>query len=456
MNGQGYSSDYNSFFAGTNAALDIANMYVGNYGACNEAVFDGVTNGMTMSKVYLGAEIGATNNVFRAYHVPSMSINDLRVGWHGNSNFLEMSDVTNLTIDTLRVGLDSWSNRAEIVGRDALSIAHINMGGYASGDNYALIDAGTSGAALDFSILSHGAGFGNEIELRNFTADCAVNGFYWGVGVTNATLRVGPGCVFNTTAGGGKDLRLSFEGPGCRLVVDGADWTHGTNGDANDGYMNVGHHKTDNHLEVINGGKLIIKASTLGFGTMDDSSITVGDRAEMEMYRIREYGSNNRITISNGTIRITKECSLPATNDDTTITTNNVVEFLGDAPRMIGYGCALNFSSRDVDGKSLVKNSYIHFVVPKDGYSETTPPLETTDGKNIVIQSGNFITLGDSKFTRLGGKTLLMRASGTISVSNLAELGSKLPEHATLALSADNKELWLRMPDHHGLSIVFR
>lgn len=457
MNGQGYSSDYNSFFAGTNAALDIANMYVGNYGACNEAVFDGVTNGMTMSKVYLGAEIGATNNVFRAYHVQSMSIDDLRVGWRGNSNFLEMVDVTNLTIDTLRVGMNSWSNRAEIVGRESLSISSIYMGSPGSGDNYALVDAGTSGAALDFSILHQAQGFGNEIELRNFTADCVVGGFYWGAGVTNATLRMGPGCVFNTwVTGSASPLCLAFAGPGCRLVIDGADWTHGTSGEANDGYMSVGVYNTDNHLEVINGGKLIIKASTFGFGTKDRSQITVGDESEMEVYRIREYGSNNRITISNGTFRATVECNLPRIDDDAPITTNNVVEFLGDAPRMIGDGCALNFNSRDVDGKSLMKDSYLHFTVPKYGYSNTTPPLETTGGKNIVIKSGNFITLDVSQFARRGGRTLLMRASGTINIENLAELGSKLPEHAVLTLSADNKELWLRMPYRRALCIIFR
>ena len=456
MNGQGYSSDHNSFFAGTNVTLDIANMYVGNYGACNEAVFDGVTNGMTMGKLHLGAQIDATNNVFRAYHVPSMSITDLRVGLYGNSNFLEMSDVTNLTIDTLRVGMNSWSNRAEIVGCETLSISSIYMGSGGSGDNYALIDAGTSGAALDFSMLHQSQGFGNEIELRNFTADCVVGGFYWVAGVTNATLRMGPGCVFNTTVtGSAAPLCLAFAGPGCRLVIDGADWTHGRSGE-NNGYMSVGVYNTDNHLEVINGGKLITKSSIFGFGTKNASSITVGNSSEMEVYGIRGYGSNNRITISNGTFRVTAECNLPATNDDTTITTNNVVEFLGDAPRMIGDGCALNFNSRDVDGKSLMKNSYIRFTVPKDGYSKTTPPLETTDGKNIVIQAGNFITLGDSEFTKLGGKTLLMRASGTINIANLAELGSKLPEHAVLTLSADNKELWLRMPDCRGLRIIFR
>ena len=202
--------------------------------------------------------------------------------------------------------------------------------------------------------------------------------------------------------------------------------------------------------------ELIIKSSTVGFGTKDRSSITVGDSSEMEVYGIREFGSNNHITISNGTFRATAECNLPRVEDGSPITTNNVVEFHGETPRLIGYGCALNFNSRDVEGKNLMKNNYIRFTVPKDGYSKTTPPLETTDGKNIVIQAGNFITLGDSEFTKLGGKTLLMRASGTISITNISELGSKLPEHATLTLSADNKELWLRMPDCSGLRIIFR
>jgi len=452
----GYSSDYNSFFAGTNVALVVTNMYVGNYGACNEAVFDGVTNSMVMGKVYLGAESEASNNVFRASHVQSMSIDDLRVGWRGNSNFLEMVDVTNLTIGTLRVGMYSCSNRAEIVGCETLSISSIYMGSPGSGDNYALVDAGTSGAALDFSILHQAQGFGNEIELRNFTADCVVGGFYWGEGVTNATLRMGPGCVFNTRVTGSvSPLCLAFAGPGCRLVIDGADWTHGRV-DENNGYMSVGVYNTDNHLEVINGGKLIIKSSTFGFGTKDRSSITVGDSSEMEVYGIREFGSNNHITISNGTFRATAECNLPRVEDGSPITTNNVVEFHGETPRMIGYGCAINFNSRDVEGKNLIKNNFIHFVVPKDGYSETTPPLETTGDKNIVIQAGNFITLGDSKFTKLGGKTLLMRASGTINVSNLAELGSKLPEGATLSLRNSDKELWLGMPTRRGFRISFK
>jgi hypothetical protein len=460
VNGNGYSSDYNSFFAGTNAAVDIANMlYVGNYGACNEAVFDGVTNSVAISGVTLGVQEGSSNNVFRASHVHSLTISTLTVGKNGNANRLEMADVTNLTINTLNVGANSWSNRVEIVGKRALSLTSVKMGGGASGGNYALIDAGTSGAALNlsggFSQFSHLAGFGDEIELRNFTANSAISGsVQWGTNVTNATLRVGRGCVFNTTG----YITLAFAGPGCRMVVDGADWTHGTSGAANDGYANIGYNFTDNHLEVVNGGKLIIKASTLALGNKDRSSITVGGGSEMEVYRIRVNGSDNRLTISNGTFRATEECSLPSTSIAVTVATNNVVSFLGDAPRLIGSGIDVNFYSRNASGSSgLVKNNYIHFAVPKGGYAADAPPVETTgSGKNIGISAGNFITADVSQFAKRGGKTLLMRASGTINITNLSELGSKLPANAVLSLGAGNKELWLRMPDRRGMRISLK
>jgi len=459
QNGNGYSSDHNSFFAGTNAALNISAMNVGYYGAMNEAVFDGVTNSVVLSSVTLGEMEGASNNVFRASHVHSLTISTLTVGKNGNANRLEMADVTNLTINTLKVGMNSWSNRAEIVGKSAFSLSSLQMGGGASGGNYALIDAGTSGAALDisgsFSQFSHLAGFGDEIELRNFTANSTISGsVQWGTNVTNATLRVGRGCVFNTTG----YITLAFAGPGCRMVVDGADWTHGTSGAANDGYANIGYNFTDNHLEVINGGRLIIKASTLALGNQDRSSITVGDGSEMEVYRIRVNGSDNRLTISNGTFRATEECSLPSTSISTTVATNNVVSFLGNAPRLIGSGININFYSRNAsDTYGPVKNNYIHFAVPKKGYAADAPPVETTgSGKNISISAGNFITADVSQFAKRGGKTLLMRASGTISITNLSELGSKLPENAVLSLGADNKELWLRMPDRRGMRISLK
>ena len=459
VNGNGYSSDYNSFFAGTNAALNISGMNVGNYGAMNEVVFDGVTNNVAIGSVVLGQMEGASNNVFRASHVGSLSINTLTVGKNGNANRLEMADVTNLTINTLNVGANSWSNRVEIVGGESLSLTSVKMGGGASGGNYALIDAGTSGAELNisggFSQFSQLAGIGDEIELRNFTANSAISGsVQWGTNVTNATLRVGRGCVFNTTG----YITLAFAGPGCRMVVDGADWTHGTSGAANDGYANVGYNFTDNHLEVINGGRLIIKASTLALGNQDRSSITVGDGSEMEVYRIRVNGSDNRLTISNGTFRATEECSLPSTSIAVTVATNNVVSFLGDAPRLIGSGININFFSRNAsDTYGLVKNNYIHFAVPKKGYAADAPPVETTgSGKNISISAGNFITADVSQFAKRGGKTLLMRASGTISITNLSELGSKLPENAVLSLGADNKELWLRMPDRRGMRISLK
>ena len=460
VNGNGYSSDYNSFFAGTNAAVDIANMlYVGNYGACNEAVFDGVTNSVAISGVTLGVQEGSSNNVFRASHVHSLTISTLTVGKNGNANRLEMASVTNLAIGTLKVGENSWSNRVEIVGGESLSLTSVKMGGGASGGNYALIDAGTSGAELNisggFSQFSHLAGFGDEIELRNFTANSAISGsVQWGTNVTNATLRVGRGCVFNTTG----YITLAFAGPGCRMVVDGADWTHGTSGAANDGYANIGYNFTDNHLEVVNGGKLIIKASTLALGNKDRSSITVGGGSEMEVYRIRVNGSDNRLTISNGTFRATEECSLPSTSISVTVATNNVVSFLGDAPRLIGSGIDVNFYSRNASGSSgLVKNNYIHFAVPKRGYAADAPPVETTgSGKNIGISAGNFITADVSQFAKRGGKTLLMRASGTINITNLQELGSKLPANAVLSLGAGNKELWLRMPDRRGMRISLK
>jgi hypothetical protein len=458
VNGNGYSSDHNSFFAGTNAALSISGMNVGYNGAMNEAVFDGVTNSVVISGVTLGENASASNNVFRASHVHSLSITTLNVGKNGNANRLEMADVTNLTINTLNVGANSWSNRVEIVGKRALSLTSVKMGGGASGGNYALIDAGTSGAALNlsggFSQFSQLAGIGDEIELRNFTVNGAVGSVQWGEDVTNATLRVGRGCVFNTTG----YLTLAFAGPGCRMVVDGADWTHGTSGAANDGYANIGYNFTDNHLEVVNGGKLIIKASTLALGNKDRSSITVGGGSEMEVYRIRVNGSDNRLTISNGTFRATEECSLPSTSIAVTVATNNVVSFLGDAPRLIGSGIDVNFYSRNASGSSgLVKHNYIHFAVPKGGYAADAPPVETTgSGKNIGISAGNFITADVSQFAKRGGKTLLMRASGTINITNLQELGSKLPANAVLSLGAGNKELWLRMPDRRGMRISLK
>ena len=208
----------------------------------------------------------------------------------------------------------------------------------------------------------------------------------------------------------------------------------------------------------MNGGKLIIKASTLALGNKDRSSITVGGGSEMEVYRIRVNGSDNRLTISNGTFRATEECSLPSTSIAVTVATNNVVSFLGDAPRLIGSGIDVNFYSRNASGSSgLVKTNYIHFAVPKGGYAADAPPVETTgSGKNIGISAGNFITADVSQFAKRGGKTLLMRASGTINITNLQELGSKLPANAVLSLGAGNKELWLRMPDRRGMRISLK
>ena len=104
-----------------------------------------------------------------------------------------------------------------------------------------------------------------------------------------------------------------------------------------------------------------------------------------------------------------------------------------------------------------MKTNYIHFAVPKRGYAADVPPVETTgSGKNIGISAGNFITADVSQFAKRGGKTLLMRASGTINITNLQELGSKLPANAVLSLGAGNKELWLRMPSRRGLRISLK
>ena len=216
-------------------------------------------------------------------------------------------------------------------------------------------------------------------------------------------------------------------------------------------------------FEVKNGGRV---QATQDFviggesGVADACRLLVASDGELNAAAFRILTSDNRVTISNGTVSVAN-CYWPGTgskypNNDNfgakkntpREATNNVVRFEGACPRLVVSGAIASY--QDAGQKT---STTLEFVIPEGGYDRTMAPIEA--GTGISFQSKLTVRIDPTAYTGVHRwMTLMKTTSGSISIADL-DL-SEVPDTCQVRLSADRKRLQVGLGEPVGMLLLVR
>ena len=502
---EGYDPPHsNVFIVGTNGSFVARSSsyqtIVGQYGYGNGMLVTGAKEfDVSVSSTSIGDK-ASTNNWLKAVDTDRMKFANLYCGATGNGNRAEFQNVTNLVFSSLYCGQYSSNNTVTIMGTKSFTANDISLGRYCGSGNRMILGVAET---LNIPANSITVGYGTKVEERgdihgaddchlkivgcgdarlllnpfdkvfsgSLGADCSCEfsnietpEFSSGVtfpvpssrGMSNFVFKISGGSVVRSSSSNASAGSLNVNGGnGFRAVLSGVGttWTNGCVG-SNNGYFNVGTTKANSHFVVEDGAEMFCGDSTAALGDAGYSSITIGNDATLDVYRIRMNGSNNALVISNGTLNVRNECLLPSTLLTSSTVVSNKVVFSGSHPRLRteNVQIALGAYAR-INDEHPARDTTLRFVLPAGGYAE--PPIESESNK-IMIAASTRMEADVSALGRDGGNFLLMRSGNSISVSDMTALSSTLPEKSRLSLKNGNKELWLRIPNSCGLVIVIK
>lgn len=473
----GATNNVLEFAAGSSLTMpDGAILVDGTAGECNGNMFkaDGATD---VSAKSVTVQNG-TSAEFR--DVANLSVGgDITVKGGGS---LVMSNLTDFALTgSISVGDATGGASAELHMPATFNPRSVRIGvGDAEAVRSLVYDAGgasVTNAALD-GFVSDSKGKNVSVEFRN--------GDYWLIGTIrqdevypgpqryrptnpNRAYVIGPGATMTLPK-----VRYGYafyqEGQseaygkpieGIAVIVDGGvldlqDSTGGYYiGSTGWGYGNI--------FEVKNGGRVqATQAFVIGgeSGVADACRVLVASDGELNAAAFRILTSNNRVTISNGTVSVAN-CYWPGTKSvypnnaafgDKVGTpreaTNNVVRFEGACPRLVVSDTIASYQD---EGQKT--STTLEFVIPEGGYDRANPPIEATAG--ISFQSKLTVRIDPTAYTGVHRwMTLMKTTSGSISIADL-DL-SEVPENCQVRLSADRKRLQVGLGEPVGMMLLVR
>ena len=407
--------------------------------------------------------------------IANLTLKNVKVG--GGSSFL-MDGVTALTMsDTLTAGDAAGGSYVELHPPATFDAQKVVTAAGATGAPNVLVFDG-AGRTFESAALTK---FVRDGDLGNTTVELR-NGTYRLTNVNryrptkpNQVYVIGADATLDASvpsfANRGNAFYMeggtaAFGSPveGIALVVDGGtlDFTGAPEstgtlllGSGGWGYGGI--------FEAVNGGVVKLPCDFIvggESGVADACQVRFASGASVSARYFSVLTSNNRVTISNGTVSVAN-CYWPGTKSvypnnaafgDKVGTpreaTNNVVRFEGACPRLVVSGTIASYQD---EGQKT--STTLEFVIPEGGYDRANPPIEATAG--ISFQSKLTVRIDPTAYTGVHRwMTLMKTTSGSISIAAL-DL-SEVPESCQVRLSADRKRLQVGLGEPVGMMLLVR
>ena len=454
------------------------NTVVGGGTSCGNRldVYGKYVHGDNYQDLYVGESDGSSNNVVQVHAGATFETQGRwEVGLKGQYNLFYAKDAEKVTLTgaasdrglVVGAGANAHHNKVILDTVGTLTLAKGIYIGY-----YPKVDANYPGGAsnrfdlidcpwpgVSFYLGKSATSVGNELNIR-YTK--AMTGFKMssvnfgegagnvvrvrGTTITSAnnepklpSVTATPGCqvVFGegTTllTGGAAYVDLVGE---AALVFDNCVWSHkAEHTGGNNARLTF---RAGGHLVARNNAIVSNCYETVNFG-LDGESVS-GCRLEVlsgavyEAGDFRWHGSDNLLTISNATFHcVTDNYGYP--RNKSVVSTNAVIRFEGDCPRFDGtVAFKFNYVA------DLISDPRLEYALPTEPYAVaplTAPSITLPKTTKIRLALGE-------KSSKYAGEYVLAEATGktgVITVADMAELGSELPENCKLVLSKDKKRL---------------
>jgi len=213
-------------------------------------------------------------------------------------------------------------------------------------------------------------------------------------------------------------------------------------------------------FKVVNGGTVSLKETFVvgaGAGIADECKVEVRSGGRIQSSDdFYVQTSNNRIIVSNGTIRV-RDLRIPSSGNvwpsghalagQPRPATNNVVRIEGESSFVTSTRYLYSYQD---DGQE--SDVVFEFVVPESGYAE--PPV--TAGSGVYFQGKVRLRVDASAYTgKRQWMTVMKTTNGTISIPDMDALVSELPA-GCLARFKDSskKELQIKVGESTGLILL--
>lgn len=430
------------------------------------SVLSNLSNTISLAYANTPDEQGHDNSLIISTNATFVTTGTLTIGDYGYNNLFRLDHVCDFAHAVIYIGngADATNNRFEVIGPWPTNF-DLKLVSFRNGPNCSFMWDGVNEVTLteanpfsrfyEFQVYAPNS----TVELRNLTFNATQVGT---MKFTQPGQRfVFKDCTLTTVGANSPSTYLGVENDGGlgTFVLDGTKWTHGVLGQ-NNGYTNIGLNSDHNRIELINGAELHIKDSTTAIGNANNgtggtNTLVVAGGSVLEFYRLRVNTCRNTLIISNATVSATIEFSFPNSSGNNNEAIDNRIEFYGSTPRLV-CPCAINFTYRKEEGKGDLRDTVLHFAVPRGGYAQA--PIESTNA-NVNLNHGNYITADVEEFMRGGGgRTILAKAAAgkKVYLLDMNELGSRLPTGCRLALNTDQTELYLIAPDTRATLITVR
>lgn len=360
------------------------------------------------------------------------------IGGQGSGHCVAVEDGAEMNVETIYLGTSSDSYQDDKNCSNRLVVAsgaHLNLYTSLVCKKYSFgheIDIGGAGTRVDIRRDARGnAGGGISLYASNTVVRIHDSAVVTNLEMSAATRIDGENTLFE--------------------VVSGAE-LYAANG-MHQGYISA---VSNIFVRVEDGGRIVcpshayvIGNTSQGSGADWNTTLYIGDNGRLDTYYLKIYGYGNALFVSNGTVNVDYEfrTTYSNTEDDGGRTR---LTFAGSSPRFVINGKYCDFQ----------RDATIRFEIPSGGY--TTVPVEQTGAESNVRMSIKdcAIEVAAEEYAKSGGGTLtLMKSNQSISISDaqLTAFQNGLPEGCALSLSADSKELQLRVKSAgKGLSIFVR
>lgn len=432
--------------------------------------------------VCVGYGAPASNNVLTCHNGSYFETKgNVYVGWTGSHNTLRVADgatfrQSNGTSRFIYIGNngESCDNRLIVENGNDISFKALAIVGYNGSDNLLLVTNGTA-AVSRATIGSQASATGNVFKWAGDSclSDVELDNVAFGVGSNNKfiidgldiTCKVSKANFTYKTGSGNKvilrNAKLTTCGQmastmtnGNALVLDNSEWNHVVNDHAR-AFLNQ-----NCILTLVNNAVANFNRDSFYFGNATANSrnnlnILSGSTANFNTFRLQM--DNNRVVISNATMTVNHPNGtyyLPFYNGKEYLigSTNNTFRFEGSSPSLEITAAEVKFWRHLTEDKVDVGATVLEYSLPAEAYA--VAPLRTAA---LVISRSNKIRVElNGEQARTQKYTLAETSTGTITVEDMADLGSELPANCKLSLSEDSKKLILKASVPCGMVILLR
>jgi hypothetical protein len=237
------------------------------------------------------------------------------------------------------------------------------------------------------------------------------------------------------------------------IEFDNTIWNQGKDGGGN-GTVSFVNNAT---ITVKNNSTANLAGRVFVFGAaVEDAQNTLNllNNSIMNVGYFRMVKSNNKVVISDSVLKVNSNTTIPYVNGSTYegINTNNVFRFEGAAPSFTSTG-SITFMADKTEEYEYGK-TILEFVLPLSAYEKA--PITAT---SITIKRGNKINVvlpAKEEQSDAVNYVICEAGTGVITIEDMEDLASDLPETCKLSLSDDKKKLTLRALKNIGLRVIIK